>query len=168
MSKKTSKNLLLFIFAGLLVLVGLTVFVLKPKKLPELFPVTGAYQAYFEIETADPTSNLSQDDKVVVDVYITTSGEPFDAAVAMVEWDGTEFEYEIDSALGRLTKPNTAPHSFLATHPSGDTSKLIMSHFVPSGGSLMDYGEGERLKFASFILIAKVDNPTSKVKLAKD
>jgi len=136
----------------------------RPGKMPELFPVSGAYQAYFKLKTDKPS--FSPGETAVVDIYLTTTGEEFDAAVAMVEWNGMDFEYEPDSAIGHIKKPNGNPHSFLAAHPGGDKSKIIMSHFVPGGASLMATTDGQPTKFASLNLKVKNQTPASKIVLS--
>jgi len=171
MPKKTSNsNLLPFIIVGFLVAivlaVGLAVFSGRRglEEIPELFPVAGAYQAYFKLKADKPS--FSPGETAVVDIYLTTTGEEFDAAVAMVEWDGADFEYEPDSALGHIKKPNGNPHSFLAAHPGGAKDKIIMSHFVPGGASLMTTAGGQPTKFASLKLRAKNQTSASEIALS--
>ena len=170
---KTPKNRILLVIAALLVVAAGVVTLLPkkelekiPERIPEIFPVTGAYQGYFELKTSTGTTAVPQGTEVVVDVYVTTSGEPFDAAVAMVEWDGAEFSYLPDYTIGHLVKSNGNPYSFAATQPEGVTNKLIMAHYTTGAETPMTTTYGQLKKFASFTLVAQADRPSSTVRLS--
>jgi len=170
---KNKKNRILLAVAALSVIAAGVVTLLPkrefekiPERIPEIFPVTGAYQGYFELKTSAGTTAVPQGTEVVVDVYLVTSGEPFDAAVAMAEWDGTEFSYKTDSSIGHLLKSTGALYSFAATQPEGATNKLIMAHYTTGAETPMTTTYGQLKKFASFTLVAQVDRPSSTVSLS--
>lgn len=150
------------LLAIFLLLLGLAVILvsLPSKKLPEVFEITSACQVYFEIETQADTSNISAGDEIYIDIYLTTSGEEFDAAVAIVEWDENDFSYQ--NATGLLSS------QFLSSFVRDDQGLRALTHFAPRGDPPMRFGNGQRVKFAALTLRALVDNPNSEVRLSSN
>lgn len=150
-------NWMLSILAVFL-LAGAVIFLryVKPKKMPEIFQVTGAYQAYFEIETDNLTPLQGED--VNINIYLTTSGEEFSAGVVVVEWDASKFVYK--NAAGALSA------QFLSSFLGDNLGKRVMTHFVPGGDTPMTITNNQTTLFATLTLTASVDNPGAQVKLS--
>lgn len=130
--------------------------VVRPRRLPEIFEITGANQAYFEIEADNLIPGAGN--PVNIDIYLTTSGQDFDAAVALVEWDANVFTYS--SAVGALSA------QFLSSFVADNQGRRALTHFAPSGDSPMNIASGQRTKFATLTLTANVISPNTTVRLS--
>ena len=80
---------------SLLIAFSLIVVFLKISKTrqPGQFAVTGPNEAYFELSTDADLNSISADDEITVDVYLTTSGEPFNLAISEIASSNLESYY---------------------------------------------------------------------------
>lgn len=136
----------------------------KIGRLPEAYPITAAdnYKAYFEL-SANKTS-LAKDEQVNIVVKVATTGEEFNAGVAIVEWDTNEFEF-VNSKKGNPPGGEDGISSFTG----GSQGKRIVALYIPQTDpplQNMTTTRGKLTRFYTIVLKSKVDNPSSKIKLA--
>ena len=96
---KIIKLLTGIIFLSLVIIV----LTLKPAgKIPEVFVITGNYQAYYELQ-ADRLA-LDTGQEINVTLNLTTSAETFNSAVAILKWNPDHLQYKDGSAAYLLPK----------------------------------------------------------------
>lgn len=163
---KLQLSLLVFIFLIIFFDFGLDKFLLKLKpRLPQQLVIgqQDEYKAYFEIEASK--TSLSQNEKVDIFVNLATTGEEFDAAVAVLEWDANDFEFV--SAEPADLSGDEQPLNFFT---GSSQAKRLMTLYVIHTDPPLEYmttSKGQLTRFFTLRLNSLVNNPTSSIKISQ-
>jgi hypothetical protein len=144
-------------------------------KEPEVFVIDSGdeYQGYFQIKgcpddgTLDVCSQLkntvdvSSGEQVKFNIFLTTTGEKFDAAAAVIKYNADDFEY-VDEQINLINDDVTEITKEIGLKDGTSMMRRSVNQLIVSGDP-MQLNRSEDGLFYTFILKAKKDNPGSTV-----